>query len=151
MPISITQAWDFFSNPQNLKVLTPPWLNLQILDSDKLPSEIYPGLIIRYHVHPVLGIKNLWVTEITQAESEKYFIDEQRAGPYAFWHHQHLFHSTPDGVIMEDIIHYKPPLGFVGKYLLSNYVKKQLKKVFDHRFQKINEVYPGSKYLAFVG
>ncbi len=89
LPISLPQAWDFFSDPRNLAVITPDWLGFEILDN--LPAKVYPGMIIRYKVRPLFRIPVTWVTEITQVTEPAMFIDEQRVGPYALWHHQHHF------------------------------------------------------------
>ena len=71
---------------------------------------MYPGQLIQYIVTPIMGIKAKWVTEITHVEHKKYFVDEQRFGPYAFWHHKHFIREVPGGVEMEDIIDYKVPM-----------------------------------------
>ncbi len=86
LPIGIDKAWEFFSNPNNLSVITPEWLNFKV--TSKLPDKMYAGMIISYKVHPVLGIPNTWVTEITHVKEPFYFVDEQRFGPYKMWHHQ---------------------------------------------------------------
>ena len=80
------------------------------------------------------------MTEITYVEEGKYFIDEQRIGPYSLWHHQHHFKETDHGVLMTDIIHYKIPFWFFGDIANALFVKKQLKKIFDFRFKKVEEI-----------
>jgi ligand-binding SRPBCC domain-containing protein len=37
------------------------------------------------------------MTVITAVKENSYFIDEQRFGPYALWHHKH-FEATENGV-----------------------------------------------------
>ena len=110
LPINLQEAWDFFSSPSNLSKITPDNLGFKILGN--APEKMYPGLFIHYRVSPLLGIPMKWTTEITQVEYQKYFVDEQRVGPYAIWHHEHFFEETKDGVLMKDHIHYKLPLGF---------------------------------------
>ncbi len=61
-------------------------------------QKMYPGMIITYKVSPVLGIKMNWVTEITQVKELEYFVDEQRIGPYAMWHHEHKIETIEGGV-----------------------------------------------------
>ncbi len=128
----IKQIWNFFSSPENLKDITPPQLGFQIL-SKSYGSEMYAGQIIEYTVKPLLGIALYWMTEITHIEPMKYFIDEQRFGPYTFWHHQHHFKETNDGVEMTDIVHYKIPFWLLGDIANSILVKKQLEKIFNYR------------------
>jgi ligand-binding SRPBCC domain-containing protein len=141
LPIRTSEAWLFFSDPRNLKTLTPDTLNMQILSEESLPKEIYEGLIICYQINLSSFIKSHWVTEITHLTELKSFVDEQRFGPYTFWHHQHIFHEEAKGTLMEDIIHYKVPGGIVGHFLLSSYISNQLKKIFDYRTKKMEELF----------
>jgi ligand-binding SRPBCC domain-containing protein len=100
---------------------------------------MYPGQIIEYTVKPILGIPLYWMTEITHVQEGAYFVDEQRFGPYTMWHHQHHFTAVPGGVKMEDIVHYKIPLGFLGDIAQVVLVKKQLQGIFDFRFQAVEQ------------
>jgi ligand-binding SRPBCC domain-containing protein len=140
LPISIDEAWGFFSSPSNLAKITPENMGFNVI-SEHHGNTMYAGQIIEYTVKPVLGIPLYWMTEITQVVDKKYFIDEQRFGPYTLWHHQHHFKVIEGGVEMTDIVHYKNPLGFVGRIANSLFVKKQLQQIFDFRFKKANEVF----------
>lgn len=136
---NLESCWNFFSNPKNLSIITPPEMNFRILTD--LPEEIYPGLIIQYKVSPILSISVDWVTEITQAQKPLFFIDEQRFGPYRFWHHQHFFIEVADGIEIIDIVHYRLPFGMIGKIFAGKLVEKQLEKIFDFRKVKISEIF----------
>ena len=131
LPISLNEAWDFLSSPNNLELITPKSMDFNIIDWDK--KKAYPGQIIQYTVKPILGIKINWVTEITHIRSKEYFVDEQRFGPYTFWHHKHFIKEIEGGVIMEDVIHYKPPFGFVGVLLNFLFINSKLNSIFKHR------------------
>jgi ligand-binding SRPBCC domain-containing protein len=133
----INTAWDFFSNPANLKVITPPNLGFNI--TCKVPPKIYPGLIITYTVTPLLGIPMTWVTEITQVDHLKFFCDEQRAGPYKMWHHEHHFKEISGGVEAEDIVSYILPFGPLGRIAHSLVVARQLETIFSYRNKILNE------------
>ena len=132
LPISLKEAWNFFSNPANLKDITPPHMGF-VVTSKHSGDIMYAGQIIRYIVKPVLGIPLKWCTEITQVSHEKYFIDEQRFGPYAFWHHQHHFTENESGVFMEDILNYKVPLGPIGDLVDALYIHNEVKSIFEYR------------------
>lgn len=132
IPASIEKVWGFFSSPENLKAITPPHLGFRIL-SEKYGDKMYAGELIEYTVKPLLGIPLYWMTEITHIEPLKYFIVEQSYGPYSFWHHQHHFKETGEGVEMTDIVHYKIPFWFIGDIANSLIVKSQLEKIFDFR------------------
>ena len=132
IPVSLDTAWDFFSNPANLKEITPPNLGFKII-SKYHGNKMYTGQIIEYTVSPLLGIPMYWMTEITHVQDHQYFIDEQRFGPYSMWHHQHHFKAIEGGVEMTDIVNYKVPLGFLGDIANIILVKSQLNKIFNHR------------------
>lgn len=102
---------------------------------------MYAGQVIEYKVSPLLGIALYWMTEITHVEDKKYFVDEQRFGPYSLWHHQHHFKVIESGVEMTDIVHYKLPLWFLGDITQGLFVKKQLQKIFEYRFKKVEELF----------
>jgi ligand-binding SRPBCC domain-containing protein len=131
LPISISEAWDFFSNPQNLTVITPPFLRFQI--TSPLPQKVYPGMLITYRVSPFLGIPINWVTEITHVIEPHLFVDEQRFGPYRFWHHQHHFREIEGGVQVQDLVHYAVRLGPLAGLINRLLVGRQLKRIFDFR------------------
>ena len=138
IPISLDTAWDFFSKPDNLKEITPDNLGFNII-SKHHGTNMYPGQIIEYKVSPILGIPLYWMTEITHVEDKKYFVDEQRYGPYSMWHHQHHFKTIEGGVEMTDIVHYKLPLFFLGDIANIILVKSQLRGIFNHRYKAVDE------------
>jgi len=138
--VHVAEAWSFFSSPKNLAAITPSNLGFTIT-SKHHGDVMYEGQIIQYIVKPVLGIPLNWLTEITHVQDGQFFIDEQRFGPYAFWHHQHHFKSSNGGTEMTDIVHYKLPLWFLGDIANSLFVKAQLKTIFDYRFAKAEELF----------
>ena len=140
MPISIDEAWNFFSRPGNLKDITPTHMGF-VIKSKHHGEKMYAGQIIEYIVKPLFGIPMYWMTEITHVADKKYFIDEQRFGPYTLWHHQHHFKEILGGVEMTDIVHYKLPLGFLGDIAKVLFVKKQLQGIFDYRTKKVEEMF----------
>jgi ligand-binding SRPBCC domain-containing protein len=111
--------------------------------SENLPDKMYPGMIICYRVKPLFGIPVTWVTEITQVVEKKYFIDQQRSGPYALWHHQHFIEKSEEGILMTDIISYKPPLGFLGKIANKLFIRKKLEEIFNYRREALIKKFPG--------
>jgi ligand-binding SRPBCC domain-containing protein len=145
LPISIGEAWDFFSDPKNLSVITPKSMGFKTIAGDE--RSMFPGQIIQYIVKPLMGIPVKWVTEITHVEDKKFFVDEQRFGPYALWHHKHFFKEIPGGVEMEDIVDYKLPMGFLGDMVHPFLVKPKLKEIFDFREKKLIELFGEFKKL----
>lgn len=139
LPISVKEAWEFLSNPKNLKTITPNYMSFDIISgADKT---MFAGQIIQYKVTPILGIKTIWVTEITHMIENEYFVDEQRFGPYTLWHHKHFIKQINGGVEMEDIIDYKIPFGFIGRMLHPILVKPKLQEIFKYRQAKLIELF----------
>jgi len=130
-PISIAEAWDFFSDPRNLAVITPPDMGFEV-QSD-LPPRMHPGMIIQYRVRPMFNVPVTWVTEITHVVEHQLFVDEQRFGPYRFWHHQHHFRAIPGGVEMRDIVHYDVGYGPIGNLINLVAVRPRVRAIFDFR------------------
>ena len=139
LPISLEEAWEFLSNPKNLKTITPPYMGFKTLSGDD--RDMFAGQIIQYIVTPILGIPMKWVTEITHVQDKKYFVDEQRFGPYALWHHKHFLKEIPGGVEMEDIVDYKVPMGILGQLVQPFLVAPKLKEIFDFRTKKLIELF----------
>lgn len=137
---SIDEAWDFFSSPANLQKITPQKLGFQIVSLHH-GEKMYAGQIIEYKVRPVMGIPLYWMTEITHVEDKKYFVDEQRFGPYSLWHHQHHFKEIEGGVEMTDIVHYKIPFWILGDIAQQLFVKKQLEAIFNYRFEAAEKLF----------
>lgn len=133
--------WAFISSPKNLALITPPHMGFNILNETQEVDTMYAGQIIEYHVSPLFNIKLHWVTEITHVKHNEYFVDEQRFGPYAFWHHQHFLKQVEDGVEMYDIVNYKAPFGIFGRLANLLLIKGQLKQIFDYRYNKIEELF----------
>ena len=145
LPISLQETWDFFSRPDNLKDITPKNLGFKVT-SKYHGDTMYAGQIIEYKISPIAGVPLYWMTEITHVEHEKYFVDEQRFGPYTMWHHQHHFRSIVGGTEMIDIVHYKLPLWFLGDVANVLFVRKQLQGIFEFRYKKAEELF--GRYLT---
>ena len=136
---SLNECWEFFSSPINLQKITPASMGFEITDFDN--RSMYAGQIIQYKISPLLGLKLNWTTEITQVKDKAYFIDDQRFGPYSFWHHKHFFEVTPNGVKMTDVVHYALPFGFLGRIVNALIVSNKLKEIFDYRELKVNQLF----------
>ena len=139
LPVTLQEAWDFIADPKNLAVITPDNMGFTTLSGDD--RKMFPGQIIHYTITPVLGIKLQWVTEITHVADKSFFVDEQRYGPYKFWHHKHFLTAIPGGVEMEDIVHYKLPMGLLGRLAHPFLVKPKLEEIFNYREKKLKELF----------
>ena len=139
LPISILEAWKFLSDPKNLKQITPNYMGFKIVKGAE--SSMYAGQIIEYVVTPLLGIPTTWVTEITHVKEPEYFVDEQRFGPYALWHHKHFIKPIKNGVEMVDLVDYKIPFGFLGRLAQPLVVYPKLKEIFEFRKEALTKLF----------
>jgi len=131
LPMSQDDAWAFFSDPKNLAKITPPDMNL--VPTSPVPNEMYPGLVVTYKVKIAPLVFVNWVTEMTYVDAPHYFVDEQRFGPYKFWHHLHQFTPCPEGVLAEDVINYGLYGGVFSTVINAALVKRQLEGIFAFR------------------
>ncbi len=142
IPTSRESAWEFFSDPRNLAKITPPSMGFQTVTPD-LPGRIHPGLMIEYRVRPVAGVPLTWLTEITHVTEGESFVDEQRVGPYAIWHHEHVFRDAQGGgVEMEDRVTYVLPFGWLGNLAHPILVLPQLERIFAFREEAVRSLFP---------
>lgn len=145
----LLECWQFFSDPRNLEKITPPALQFQVRTA--LPEKIYRGMMIHYTIRPLAGIRMRWLTEITQIEEPDYFVDEQRAGPYRLWHHEHFFHAVDERhTQVHDLVHYVPPLGFLGAIINAVAIRGQLARIFDYREQQLARLVPAAPADSFA-
>lgn len=139
LPTTIDAAWDFFSAPGNLSRITPPAMGFHITSPPQTTT--YAGQIITYTLRPLLGISMTWTTEITHVSKPDFFVDEQRFGPYRFWHHQHFFREVDEGIEIRDLIHYllfhDRMAGMVNRFIVA----PRLKKIFDFRTNALHDIF----------
>lgn len=137
----LQSAWEFFSDPNNLAVITPPEMQFEITGDP--PTDMHPGLIITYRLTPlpILPLRVSWATEITRVEEPRRFVDEQMTGPYALWHHEHLFEESDDGVTATDQVHWSLPLDPLSAPVASLAVVPQLRNIFRFRARKMQDIF----------
>ena len=139
-PATRAELWDFISRPENLKKITPEAMGFEIktkIEQDKA----YAGQIIAYYVKPFPGIKTDWITEITQVTEGEFFINEQKLGPYAMWHHEHRLIDIEGGIRMMDIITYRAPFGILGKMVEPLIIRSKLRGIFEYREETLTEIF----------
>ncbi len=144
LPLSPKESWEFFRVPENLNRITPKDMSFQIRSGGG--QSTFQGHIICYKIKPLWGITMDWVTEITHEETESYFVDEQRFGPYRFWHHLHRFTPSEGGVLMEDVLHYALPLGKIGD-VFGGFVHRKVRGVFSFRELALEQIFPGARLV----
>jgi len=139
IPVSIVEAWDFFSSPANLARITPPEMMFRITNGAG-GQKIYEGMLISYTIYPFMMLPVQWETEITKVDKPFLFEDRQKSGPYESWHHIHQFCEIPGGVEMTDRIEYVMPLNLFGDLVDFLIVSRRLEEVFMFRRKKVEEI-----------
>lgn len=139
IPADPARVWEYFSTPKNLNELTPPELKFRIISA--LPEKMYAGQLIEYRVSPVAGVWFDWLTEIRHVQDGRYFVDEQRRGPYKLWYHEHHFVPEAGGVRMIDRVTYDVGWGPAGWIAEKLWVGRQLPAIFAYRFRRVEEIF----------
>ena len=140
LPVDINTAWDFFSSPNNLALITPPEMDfttLTVLDG----LDIYEGMLIDYTVKPLFGIPLRWQTKIATVQKPFLFKDVQLKGPYRCWEHTHTFVQKENGVLMTDEVKYQLPFGWPGKLVHALLVRKKIEKLFLYRKGALEKIF----------
>lgn len=146
LPLTLKEVWAFFSSPRNLEKITPGRIGFKILFISGNAEAAYPGQIIHYKINLFPMISVQWVTEITHVKEPYFFVDDQRSGPYALWHHQHNFKEVPGGVEMMDEITYAIPFGLFGRIANYLFVERELKTIFDFRYTELEKLFTQDKF-----
>jgi ligand-binding SRPBCC domain-containing protein len=139
-PVSIMRAFEVFENPYNLAKITPPWLNLKVVNREQVI--VRAGAEINYVIR-WMGLPIKWKTRITSYNPPHGFVDEQESGPYILWRHQHLLEECVDGARISDFVTYQLPLGPLGRIAHGLAVKGQLLEIFRFRQRAIAELLGG--------
>lgn len=139
-PIGLQQAWDFFSSPKNLAVITPKRLNFEIL-SEVEERKMFQGQVIQYKITVLPTIRMFWETEITEVNELRSFTDTQRKGPYARWVHKHSFTEVEGGVEMVDELEYAIPFGILGRFANHLFVEDEVKSIFNYRYHVLEKLF----------
>lgn len=142
IPADRATVWAFFATPRNLDELTPPDLRFRILG--EVPARMYAGQLIEYRISPLPGVWLRWLTEIRHVREGEYFVDEQRAGPYRLWYHEHHFEPAPGGVMMTDRVTYEVGWGPAGWLAERLWVRRQLEHIFSYRRRRVAARFGGT-------
>ncbi len=139
LPISLDEAWNFFATPKNLNEVTPEDMVFEI--TSELPDKMYEGLMITYRIKPMLNIALNWCTEITHIKEKEFFVDDQRKGPYAIWHHEHHFKAVEGGVLMTDLLHYDIGKSIFGWMAGKLFVHQKVEHIFEYRYKTLERYF----------
>jgi uncharacterized protein len=139
LPLPVEKVFSFFSDAKNLEILTPPWLHFHVLGMST--PEITEGTLIDYKLR-VRGIPIRWQSRIEEWRPNERFVDTQVRGPYAYWHHTHLFKPLNGGTQIVDIVRYRAPGGALGRWFVLPFVKRDIETIFRFRRDTIAARFP---------
>ena len=143
LPINRYEAWEFFSSPKNLALITPRRLNFRIL-SISGSERMHQGQIIKYKITVFPFVRLYWETEISEVVEHLSFTDVQRKGPYAYWVHKHSFKEVDGGVEMADELEYSVPFGVLGRLANYLFVAREVRSIFEYRFNVLKNIFEPS-------
>lgn len=136
IPQPLDTAFTFFSRPENLEKITPPWLGFHIVSAD---DQLHTSSLIEYKLR-VRGLPMRWVSEITEWNPPYGFVDTQLRGPYALWRHEHSFAADNGGTRIRDRVRYALPFGVVGQLVHLLAVRRDVEGIFAFRQRRLNEL-----------
>ncbi len=140
LPIDPDVAWGFFSNPANLALITPPRYGLRDI-SPMVAKTVYPGYVYVLRMRAMGFMPVEWLGEITLVEPPYRFIDQQRVGPFKYWHHEHVITPIEGGVEIRDSLHYMMPFGIFGKMAHSLLMRRQMAEMFEYRARMLEDYF----------
>lgn len=138
IPISLQEAWDFFSSPKNLAKITPSKMNFRILEISG-GEKMHEGQIIKYRIKALPLFSVYWVTKILDVKEPFSFVDDQLTGPFSLWRHKHSFKEVDGGVEMTDEVSYAIPFGPLGILAHWLFVGREVNGIFKHRFETLEK------------
>lgn len=141
LKLSQQEAWDFFSSPYYLNEITPNFFNVEIVS--RVPAKIYAGLMISYRMKAVWGLPMGWLSEISHCDEPHRFVYQQGVGPFKFWSHEVCLTQQDHGVVMEDIVFYAMPWGWLGQCLHALLIGGKLQQIFDTRQEYLQDKWGG--------
>jgi hypothetical protein len=136
IPKPMDEAFAFFSRPENLEEITPPWLGFRIVRTGK---QLHAGSLINYKLR-IHGLPMRWTSEITVWEPPYRFVDTQLRGPYKLWRHEHSFREQNRGTLIRDHVDYALPFGIFGEIAHKLMVRRDVETIFKFRRQRLEQL-----------
>jgi ligand-binding SRPBCC domain-containing protein len=130
-----SKVFAFFSDPQNLDLITPPWLHFRTSTED--PGEMRRGAVMvhRLRIH---GFPLRWRSKITEWDPPARFVDEQISGPYRLWIHEHRFEEREGGTLVQDRVRYAVPFDFL---IHRSFIRPDIERIFAWREKKLRTIW----------
>ena len=131
-------VFPFFADPLNLERLTPPFLHFHV--RSRTTPEVREGTLLIYTLR-LHGVPVLWRTRIEEWHPPHRFVDVQLFGPYAEWHHTHMFEADRTGTRLRDIVRYRMHFAFLQRSFLMSWVHRDVQHIFEYRQSVIAKLF----------
>jgi ligand-binding SRPBCC domain-containing protein len=137
---SPAEVFDFICKPANLIAVTPPDLNMRLVEA---PERLSLGARIVLQSRR-WGFSQRIVSLVTAFDPNRLIADEQKEGPFKKWVHSHRLEAIPEGTRMIDRIEYEAPGGLLGLVFTTDAIENELQELFAYRTEKFKELLPVS-------
>jgi uncharacterized protein (TIGR01777 family) len=138
LPHSKEKIMTFFSDLKNSLLMFPKEMKMSLYNTPD--TRISRDSVFEYD-YKVFGISQKWQGQIKVWDPPHKFVDTLIRGPFSFWEHTHSFESLAGGTLVKDQIHYKMPLGFLGRIGGLKIAQKQLNDLFAYRKKIIHQLF----------
>jgi ligand-binding SRPBCC domain-containing protein len=125
----VESVWRFHEREDAFELLSPPWAKPQITARQ---GRLATGSRIEMLL-PAGPFRIRWVALHVDHQDFHHFTDEQIAGPFRYWKHEHRFEAEHGGTRLTDSVEFRLPLSPVSDWLLAWIVRLQLGAMFRHR------------------
>lgn len=139
----IQHLFDFHLDVKNLKNITPPGMEVTLLNENFTPKE---GEILRLKT-----VKNfipiMWEVKINKLQSPNLLEDLAIKSPFKYWKHSHIFTQKENGFCeLKDVVEYEAPFGAIGS-MLDFFISYELRKMFDYRHETTKHMLEDTKII----
>ncbi|MEM8739564.1 MAG: SRPBCC family protein [Planctomycetota bacterium] len=142
LPAARERVWRFVADCRHMNEVIPGFMRFEVLSPmpGGRPPAIGPGVIYEYRLH-LHGIGVFWRTRITEVAYPERFVDVQAKGPYKRFAHEHGFEERAGGTMTTDTLRYRPPGGPLAGLVHAAMVKRDLRRLFEHRHARLAELF----------
>jgi len=132
----VKTVWEFHEREDILKVLTPPWQPVRIIER-KGGLEI--GATTKFEIN--FGLINIpWLARHVEYEKYRLFTDQQIEGPMKLWIHRHQFQPEGDYTRLTDSIQYDITGNSFVNSIFAWWVEERLRDMFAYRHQVTQKI-----------
>ena len=135
LPVSVDELFAWHTRQGAFQRLTPPWEPTKVVSNDGVVNG--GRAVMEMHLGPTT---QRWIAEHKEVAPGQGFVDEQVAGPFKAWRHEHRMEALgPARSALVDHIEYVLPLGAVGHFFGEGIAARRLEKMFTYRHDVLRE------------